>query len=115
MLTFTGLYPNVHIKGMDPNTITPEVLDEPVATIITAAAGCNNGVNSAAIFSTNLTQAPANFFRSVHLVTFTSGALKHSSAQITGYTFTGSAGCLTVTPPFPAAPSIGDRLVIINK
>jgi hypothetical protein len=114
-ISFTGPNVNARVKGLDDDVMTPAVMGLPEATVVTAAAGCNNGVNSGSMFSTNLTQAQANFFRSVHLVTMTSGALEHSSAQITGYTFTGSVGCLTVSPAFPAAPSIGDTLTIVNR
>lgn len=89
----------------------------PEGAVVAGAANCNGGTNSAVTFATNLSYTATNHFDRSELITFESGALAGQQAQITGYTWTGAVGCVTVstTLGLTATPGVGDIFVIVNK
>jgi hypothetical protein len=92
-------------------------IPRPTGAIVAGAANCNGGANSAVTFATNLSYTATNHFDRTELITFETGALAGQSAQITGYTWTGAVGCVTVssTLGLTATPGIGDSFIIVNK
>lgn len=124
-LTFTGSLVRSQIGGLDSNAITAAAIQDgaigaaetglPTGTVSAGSANCNGGVNSTTVFATSLNQTVTNFWTSTQLITITSGALSGQTRQISGYTWTGSVGCLTVATAFTGIPADGVSFFIINK
>lgn len=124
-LTFTGALVRSQVGGIDANAITAASIQDgaigaaetglPTGTVSAGAANCNGGANSTTVFATSLNQTVTNFWTNTQLITITSGALSGQTRQISGYTWTGSVGCLTVATAFTGIPADGVSFFIINK
>jgi hypothetical protein len=54
-----------------------------------------------------------NGYFSGGVITFVTGALAGLSQQVTDYSFSGGHGIVTVTPPLPSTPALGDTFTIV--
>lgn len=83
-----------------------ELLQSPVAAIVSDLS------NSQVTFKTNLTETSNNYYKD-SLCCFLDGPLKEQVHKVTGYN--GSTKFITVTIPYSAAPSAGNRFVLVTK
>lgn len=124
---FTGSFVRAQVAAIDndaitaaaiaPSAIGPSETGLPTGSVQAGAANCNGGTNSPTTFATSLTQATTNHWSKTQLITFTSGSLLNQTAQISGYTWTGAVGCLSVTSTLglTGTPGVGDTFAIVNK
>jgi hypothetical protein len=68
--------------------------------------------NTATTFKTNRTESASDYWKDA-LLLFTSGSLAGQVKKITGYN--GSTKFITLASAFTAAPSSGDRFVLVNS
>lgn len=118
---------DAQVKGMDNDVVTaaaiaasavgPSELGRTTASILAGAAGCNGGTNSSTVFATSLTQTASNHWKATQLITFITGTLAGQTAQVTGYSWTGSVGCLTVSASLglTATPGVGDTFLVVKE
>jgi len=100
----------VHVKisksGMDDVDVilTPDFYE--------SGAVVADGSNAAGTFKTDLSSATADFWKDA-LLRFTSGSLAGQVKKITAYN--GTTKFVTLNSAFTAAPSTGDRFVLVNR
>lgn len=90
--------------GMQPFDQTYETTGHPSGSVV-------SGTLTTTAFSTDLTSSADDFWKDV-FVTFTAGALEGQTRKVSAYN--GTSKVLTLTSALSAAPSAGDRFVLID-